>query len=71
LFSVFHRTKNAEDERETVISYAKLCRSPPQHSMTERFQDNNLDYFNVSTGLRRSIIERSTQQNADHAAENT
>jgi hypothetical protein len=39
--------------------------------MTEQFQDNKLDYFNVSTGLRGSIRERSTQVNADHAAENT
>ncbi len=70
-FFVCDRTKNAEDERGTVISYAELYPSPPQHSMTEQFQDNKLDYFNVSTGLRGSIRERSTQVNADHAAENT
>jgi hypothetical protein len=70
-FFVCHRTKNAEDERGTVISYAELCANPSQYLMTEQFQDNHLDYINVSRKLRRSIRERITQQNADHAAKNT
>jgi hypothetical protein len=71
MFFVFHRTKNVKDERGTVISYAELCPSLPQHSMTAQFQDNNFDYLNVSIRHRRFIRERKTKQNADPAAENT
>jgi hypothetical protein len=71
VFFVCHRTKNAEDERGTVISYEELRSSPLQHSMTEPFQDKHLDYCDFSTGLRRFLRERRTHQNADHVAENT